>query len=102
MNTMALRILTEQDVLSAIQDGNDALSLLEATDPKFKKRWKRLCVNMNRYLEDVQSFFPDAQYYTGGGGFNLLLGRSHNDACRPQDELVALEGIGVEISDGDW
>ena len=47
--------------------------------------------------------FPDAEYYTGGGGFNLLLGSSHDENCRPQQQVVAVSGNPrLFVNDGDW
>lgn len=96
--------LTEQDVLEKIEQDESAYGLLHAADPNFERRFNRLCRTMKELLADVQKHFPDAQYYTASGGFNLMLGSPHanNRALTNQSELVALSGIGVQIGDGDF
>ena len=59
---------------------------------------------MIKFLEDVQKHFPDAQYYTASGGFNLMLGASHDCTDRRlkgQQELIALTG-NASVGDGDF
>ena len=68
------------------------------------RKWKRLNKSIREFLADVKEHFPDAQYYTANGGFNLMLGKSHaeNESQTPQQELTALSGIDVWIGDGDF
>lgn len=71
--------------------------------PNAERRFKRVCTEMVRLLEDVRKVFPDAEYYTASGGFHLLLGKSHHpDNLQPQRSLSALTGFHVSIGDGDW
>lgn len=96
-------MMTESEVLQAIDDGESAYGLLVDADPKLYKRFDKLCKAMVDYLADVKMHFPDAEYYTGSGGFNLLLGRPHDDQEHAQQQLVAANGKhGVSIGDGDW
>lgn len=95
--------MTESEVLAAIEDGESAYGLLVDADPKLDKRFGRLCKAMVDYLADVKVHFPDATYYTGSGGFNLLLGQPHDESGNAQQQLVAARGKhAVAIGDGDW
>lgn len=95
--------ITERDVLQKIEDGDTAYGLLVASVPGVERRWNRLCKSMNVLLAEVRKDFPDACYYTEGGGFALLLGSSHNSAnLRSQQQLRALVGRNVEVGDGDY
>jgi hypothetical protein len=72
--------------------------------PHLERKWRRLNKSIREFLADAQEHFSDAQYYTASGGFNLMLGKSHSDGkyAKAQEQLVALEGIGVCIGDGDF
>lgn len=95
--------MSEEECLQAIQEGRTALELLEEAMPNIERRWRRLCRSMHQFMSDVEQHFPDATYYTASGGFNLLLGRSHNDNESPQHGLTALsDATGLVIGDGDW
>lgn len=97
--------MDEQEVLAAIEVGASAYGLLHDADPKLERRWKRMCKTMVDYLAEVQKHFPDAQYYTASGGFNLMLGNPHanNRSQTSQQELLALGGEhGVSVGDGDF
>lgn len=94
--------MTEEEVLEAIANGDSAYGLLLSADRNLKSRFDRLCRTMREYLRDVQEYFPEAQYYTAGGGFNLLLGNPHNERGKTQSQLVALSGVGVTVGDGDF
>lgn len=93
--------MNEQEVLEAISNGKSASFLLDVADPKLAAKFKRLDQALVKFLNEVKTHFPDAQYYTGSGGFNLMLGREHSDEGVKQQQLVALAGI-AEISDGDF
>jgi hypothetical protein len=95
--------MIEAECLAAIADGEDAQCLLLAAMPSAKRRFKAVDRALIRLLADVRVHFPDATYYTASGGFNLLLGRSHDESAnaRAQDQLVALSG-NASISDGDF
>lgn len=82
----------------------DASDLLKLKLPKMVAKLNRLDAQIISVLKEVQEVFPDAEFYTGSGGFNLLLGRSHADGvvyAEPQQQRIAWQGHAT-ISDGDW
>ena len=93
---------TQEQALSQINDGISARELLKNANPNYQRRFFRLCTTMTNLLHDVRQDFPDAEYYTASGGFNLLIGKSHDRDGRQQQDLEALGGIGVEVGDGDY
>lgn len=93
--------MTEEQCLRAIADGASAYELLAAKLPHIDRRFHRLDRSICKLLADVRKAFPDAEYYTASGGFNLLLGHSHSQKCVSQAELIALSG-GAQIGDGDF
>lgn len=94
--------MNEEDVLITMGiEGIDAEDLLRRADPKLITRFKRLDKSLINLLKDVQEHFPDACYYTASGGFNLLLGSSHTDDGKPQQDMLAVSGYAT-IGDGDW
>jgi hypothetical protein len=98
---MKYKPMTEQECLAAIAEGDDAEVLLRMRMPQVARRFNALDRSLRRLLADVQVYFPDAQYYTASGGFNLMLGRSHGNNQRPQQQLIALSGRAM-IGDGDF
>jgi hypothetical protein len=97
------RMIDEQKALDLINNQDEtAYGLLIAANPNFDKRFNRVCRTIRELLRDVQKEFPDAQYYTASGGFNLMIGPSHDDDANPQRELLACHGAGMEIGDGDF
>ena len=101
---VGLEIMNEEDVLTAIENGDSAYGLLIEKAPHLERKWKRLNKSMRDFLADAQEHFPDAQYYTASGGFNLMLGSPHSENIyqTSQEQLVALTGINVRIGDGDF
>lgn len=94
----------ETEVLRQINEfGESAFGLLYDADPKLVKRFEKLDAELVKLLADVQKHFPDAQYYTASGGFNLLLGSPQSSDRRQsgQPDLVALSGR-TQIGDGDF
>lgn len=92
------------DVLAALRARGDENAYWLAVEklPGIERRFKRLTRALGRLLEEVQENFPDAGYYTGSGGFNLLLGDSHAGDT-PHQELVAFSVNGhLHVGDGDW
>jgi len=96
--------MTESECLEAIAKGETAYGLLHDADPKLIKKFSRLCRSIVAFREEVQVHFPDAEYYTASGGFNLMLGKPHTEdrAQRSQGQLLALSGERVQIGDGDF
>jgi hypothetical protein len=93
--------MTEEECLDAIAKGEDAYSLLKAAMPQAERRFRQIDRALIAFLADVRRHFPDAEYYTASGGFNLLLGKSHTLQGRSQQQLDALGG-NAKISDGDY
>jgi len=94
--------LSQEEVLAIINnDEKTAYGILYDADPKLATRFGRVDRLIVKLLKDVKKHFPDATYYTGSGGFNLLLGESHNDKDEPQSELIACSGL-ASIGGGDW
>lgn len=96
--------MNEQQCLEAIAAGEPANLILHRKIPGATVKWRRLCKHIRKFITEVQVEFPDAQYYTASGGFNLMLGEPHSRGShgRAQQELLALSGIGVSIGDGDF
>ena len=97
--------MDQYEVDEWVEDNNevDAYFLLDERLPKMRKKLDRLDKHICDVLAEVRREFPDAQYYTASGGFNLLLGASHNDdrGKAPQQQRSAWGGKAT-IGDGDW
>lgn len=94
----------EFEVLKRIETGETAWEILDETLPSARKRFRRLTNSLIKLMDDIQEEFPDASLYTGSGGFNLLLGSSHNEQTnQPQTQLVAESADPrLIVGDGDW
>lgn len=79
----------------------DAADLLHEAMPTARRRFRAADKALRDLLADVQKTFPDACYYTGGGGLKLLIGPSHDEMQNGQQQFVALSGK-TSIGDGDW
>jgi hypothetical protein len=93
--------MIEEECLAAIAAGDDAEDILLRVMPTARRRFRAIDRALIKLRSDVQKHFPDAQYYTGSGGFNLMLGRSHSEHERAQQQLIALSGY-ASIGDGDF
>ncbi len=102
---MARKKFSETTLLTKIAAGDDAHSIIMERLPSAEARFEKLDKAMRDYLAFVRRAFPDAMFYTGGGGFNLMLGSDHaaEYAGRAvgQQELIAFSGL-AEIGDGDF
>jgi len=95
-------VKNEKQVLEEMSEtGCDAFDILMDADPKLAERFRKIDKQLIKLLSDVKRHFPDACYYTASGGFNLMLGNSHDDSDLPQQELLAMYGS-ASISDGDF
>ena len=96
--------LYNDDVMFLVKEkGIDPRKLLLEHVPTAERRFKRICTEMKNLLADVRRVFPDAEYYTASGGFNLLLAKAHHpEQGTIQREGSALTGLGVDIGDGDY
>jgi hypothetical protein len=91
-----------QEAKRIIDSGEaDAYDLLTEKMPGILKKFKKVDKALIDLLAEVQTVFPDAQYYTGSGGFNLMLGPSHDERERGLQQLVAFGGR-AQIGDGDF
>jgi hypothetical protein len=95
----------QEDVDKWVEENDcyDANALLDEKLPNMKAKLNRLDKKIRDVLSEVRKVFPDAQYYTASGGFNLVLGATHSDEmyCPPQQQRIAWGGH-ARISDGDW
>ncbi len=99
---MKRKQLTEACCLAKINDdGEDAFVLLTDNLPGAEQSFFKIDKALCNFLKRVRRVFPDAEFYTASGGFNLLLGHSHSDKSVPQQELIALSGQ-AQIGDGDF
>lgn len=101
-------VLDQRDCLAIIDGPGDSNGALDAMDllklklgPSIARRFKSIDRTLIKLLDDVREVFPDAEYYTASGGFSLLLGSSHGDDLRGQQQLSALTGK-AQIGDGDY
>lgn len=95
-----LSVIDEDDFL-------EAQSMLQDSCPTARRRFERLTKALAELLKDVQKEFPDAQYYTASGGFNLLIGDSHGSGDgnleSGNQNMVALSASGyLHVGDGDF
>lgn len=94
----------EEDVLQRIKAGETAWEILDEALPTARKRFRKLTNSLIKLMDDIHEEFPDASFYTGSGGFNLLLGSSHNmKTGLPQQDLIAeTANSRIDVGDGDW
>lgn len=97
--------MTEQEALAAIKAGDSAYNLLLDVMPKALRRFNAIDRLLIRLLADVREHFPDAEYYTASGGFNLMIGKPHSqgygNTMISQQQLIAFGGLAA-IGDGDF
>jgi len=96
----------EKDVDKWVEDNGefDAYSLLSSKIPGIVKKLDKLDKKLISILEEIREVFPDAQYYTASGGFNVVLGAIHDDSTsdlESQEQRSAWGGHAT-IGDGDW
>ncbi|HHX9846659.1 TPA: hypothetical protein ACVTFU_001252 [Salmonella bongori] len=65
---------TEELIERIDGDPYEAYMLLDEKFPNVGRRFKRLTKALAVLLDEVKQEYPDANYYTASGGFNLLLG----------------------------
>lgn len=100
-------VLDQEAVLGLMREGDefgplDAEDILLLWKPKARRRFRAIDKSLRELLADIQTVFPDAQYYTASGGFNLMLGDPHSsNGGGQQSELIALSGT-ASIGDGDF
>ena len=93
---------TEVDQWVKENEADNAYALLDIHLPKHRAKLDRLDKRISEVLKEIQDVFPDAQYYTASGGFNLILGCTHEGLdASPQQQRSAWAGQAT-IGDGDW
>ncbi len=94
---------TKEDVDKWVADNGeyDASGLLNEILPKHRAKLNKLDKRIRVVLSEIQEAFPDACYYTSSGGFNLILGETHEGRGEPQQQRIAWGGS-AQIGDGDW
>jgi hypothetical protein len=83
----------------------EAWALLRAKHPTAERRFKRLTKGLADLMAEIKQEFPDACYYTGSGGFNLLIGPSHDGGARGSANMnyIALSAdSSLAVGDGDF
>lgn len=94
-----------KELLEHINPGDyyEASCLLGEKCPTAERRFKRLTKGLAELLKDVQKEFPDANYYTASGGFNLLLGSSTDCGSTEGNQLIAVSASEyLSVGDGDF
>ncbi|MEQ0200410.1 hypothetical protein [Klebsiella sp. CN_Kp106] len=97
--------MTTDELLKHIAPGDyyEASCLLDEKCPTAERRFKRLTKGLAELLKDVQKEFPDANYYTASGGFNLLLGSASDCGSTEGNQLIAISASEyLSVGDGDF
>ncbi|UXC45257.1 hypothetical protein N4232_17810 [Salmonella enterica] len=90
--------MTTEELIERIDDWGEAYRLLDEKLPNIERRFNRLTKALAALLDEVKQEFPDANYYTASGWFNLLLGDSEAGSL-----MVALSASHyLSIGDGDF
>lgn len=80
-----------------------AAVLLQERCPTAERRFNQLTKGLAKLLKDVKQEFPDACFYTAGGGLTLMIGPHHDERHHPISENVAVSASSyLIISDGDF
>lgn len=89
---------TEELIERIDGDQYEAYRLLDEKCPNIERRFKRLTNALVALLDEVKQEFPDANYYTASGGFNLLLGETEAGSS-----MIALSASSyLSVGDGDF
>ncbi|EKR7602621.1 TPA: hypothetical protein RM327_004282 [Escherichia coli] len=89
---------TEELIERIDGDQYEAYRLLDEKCPNIERRFKRLTKALAALLDEVKQEYPDANYYTASGGFNLLLGEIEDGSS-----MVALSASSyLSVGDGDF
>jgi hypothetical protein len=95
---------TQEDVDRWVEENGetDAYGLLREVLPGYDKKLDRLDKRIAKLLAEIREVFPDAEYYTAGGGFSLVLGCTHEGYKEQAQQQRTAWGGSAEIGDGDW
>lgn len=89
---------TEELIERIDGDQYEAYRLLDEKCPNVERRFKRLTKALAALLDEVKQEYPDANYYTASGGFNLLLGEIEGGSS-----MIALSASHyLSVGDGDF
>lgn len=89
---------TEELIERIDGDQYEANRLLDEKCPNVERRFKRLTKALAALLDEVKQEYPDANYYTASGGFNLLLGEIEGGSS-----MIALSASSyLSVGDGDF
>ena len=96
-----------QEKLREIIDSDDvsAEECLQTYYPNAKKKFKSIVKKLNELLTEIQTEFPDAQFYLeDAGNFNLMLGDPHTSKGngRPNKDFVATSETLKKSGGGGW
>lgn len=76
-------------------------SIIDAVNPNYRKRFRRLCSGLDKLMREIQEDFPDANYYAEDhssyhSSLLLMLGDTHKGRGKgtANPELIA-EGASV-------
>lgn len=84
----------------------DGIDLLDAVDPKFKKRFEKACSDLSKVVSDMRKEFPDANIYVNDDQVVLMLGHTHDKSKdiisnRELEALTSHKLLG-KIDGGGW
>lgn len=89
---------TEELIKRIGGDPYEAYRLLDDKYPNVERRFNRLTKALAALLDEVKQEYPDANYYTASGGFNLLLGDIDGGSS-----MIALSASRyLSVGDGDF
>ena len=97
--------MNTEELISHIDEGDyyEANALLRDRCPTAERRFKRLTRALADLLNEVKKEFPDANYYTASGGFNLLLGDATEGGSLDGNKVIALSASAyLRVGDGDF
>lgn len=84
----------------------DGIDILDAVDPKIKKRFEKACTELSKVVSDMRKEFPDANIYVNDDQVVLMLGNTHNILAdgNSNRELEALTShvLMGKIDGGGW
>jgi hypothetical protein len=78
-------------------------SVEQAQIDKLLAKFRKRVQDLNRIMEDLRTFYPDANYYLAADSFHAMKGPSHDDQqCKPLHEN-SLDYVTLWHSGGgDW
>lgn len=95
--------LSQKAVLDIIRsEDTSAHALLWERAPDAARRFDRAAKAMQKTLEEVRKYFPDACYYSASDTLCLMLGDPHDEHNHQQQILVAIATNRPMIGGGDW